>query len=75
MDKSTHTIRFGNLRLPRDQKLVEKIVFELNEYHRMKNQTTPWYILGGPSEIGFAMEIIEAVLNHYTPEQNIPEGL
>ena len=41
----------------------------------MKNQTTPWYILGGPSEIGFAMEIIEAVLNHYTSEQNIPEGL
>ena len=68
MDNSTHTIRFGILRLPRDQKLVEKIVFELNEYHRMKNQTNP-------SEIGFTMEIIEAVLNHYTSEQNIPEGL
>ena len=68
MDKSTPTIRFGILSLPRDQKLVEKIVFELNEYHRMKNQTIP-------SEIGFAMEIIEAVLNHYTSEQNIPEGL
>ncbi|MEE8564893.1 MAG: hypothetical protein V3S79_00755 [Candidatus Thermoplasmatota archaeon] len=52
-------VRRNALRLPRDQKLVDKIVFELNDYHDMKTQADP-------NEEGYAIGIIEEVLEHYS---------
>ena len=53
-----HNVRCSALRLPKDQKLVDKIVYELNDYHDMKTQAAP-------NEEGYAIGIIEEVLKHY----------
>jgi len=53
-----HIVRRSALQLPRDQKLVDKIVYELNDYHDMKTQADP-------NEEGYAIGIIEEVLKHY----------
>ena len=51
-------VRRSALRLPKDQKLVDKIVYELNDYHDMKMEADP-------NEEGYAIGIIEEVLKHY----------
>jgi len=51
-------IRRSALHLPKDQELVDKIVYELNDYHDMKTQADP-------NEEGYAIGIIEEVLKHY----------
>jgi|DEB0MinimDraft_10_1074344.scaffolds.fasta_scaffold283199_2 hypothetical protein len=53
-----HIVRCSALSLPRDQELVDKIVFELNDYYDMKTQADP-------NEEGYAIGIIEEVLRHY----------
>lgn len=53
-----HNVRRSALQLPKDQELVDKIVYELNDYHDMKMQADP-------NEEGFAIGIIEEVLKHY----------
>lgn len=53
-----HSIRRSALQLPKDQELVDKIVYELNDYHDMKMQADP-------NEEGYAIGIIEEVLKHY----------
>ena len=50
------------LQLPKDQELVDRIVYELNDYHDMKMKAFPKAI---PNEEGFAIGIIEEVLKHY----------
>jgi len=51
-------VRRSALQLPKDQELVDKIVYELNDYHDMKTQADP-------NEEGYAIGIIEEVLKHY----------
>jgi hypothetical protein len=53
-----HIVRRSALRLPKDQKLVDKIVYELDDYHDMKMQADP-------NKEGYAIGIIEEVLKHY----------
>lgn len=53
-----HNVRRSALVLPRDQNLVDKIVYELNDYHNMKIQAEP-------NEEGYAIGIIEEVFRHY----------
>jgi hypothetical protein len=53
-----HIVRRSALQLPKDQELVDKIVYELNDYHDMKTQADP-------NEEGYAIGIIEEVLKHY----------
>jgi hypothetical protein len=53
-----HNVRRSALQLPKDQELVDKIVYELNDYHDMKTEADP-------NEVGYAIGIIEEVLKHY----------
>ena len=55
---SIHNVRRSALQLPKDQDLVDKIVYEINDYHDMKIQADP-------NEEGYAIGIIEEVLKHY----------
>lgn len=53
-----HNIKRSDFQLPKDQKLVDKIVYELNDYYDMKTQSNP-------NEENYAIGIIEEVLKHY----------